>query len=90
MARRFFKIKVSEDAEIQVFIEIVSGLIVNFVVKLILTINSDQYEIIRFDSGHNCPHKGLGSGLFCWHSHYWLGGASTACHPLLVAGGVRS
>jgi hypothetical protein len=41
MARRFFKIKLSEDAEIQVFIEIVSGLIVNFVVKLILTINSD-------------------------------------------------
>ncbi len=35
MARRFFKIKLSEDAEIQVFIEIVSGLIVNFVVKLI-------------------------------------------------------
>ena len=59
MARRFFKIKLSEDAEIQVFIEIVSGLIVNFVVKLILTINSDQYEIIRFDSGHHCPHKDI-------------------------------
>jgi len=59
MARRFFKIKISEDAEIQVFIEIVSGLIVNFVVKLILTINSVQYEIIRFDSGHHCPHKDI-------------------------------
>jgi hypothetical protein len=59
MARRFFKIKLSEDAEIQVFIETVSGLIINFVVKLVLGINSAQYEVIRFDSGHNCPHKDI-------------------------------
>ena len=59
MAKRFFRIRLSEDSEIQVFIETASGLIISFVVKLVLRINSAQYEVIRFDSGHNCPHKDI-------------------------------
>jgi hypothetical protein len=36
-----------------------SGLIVDFVVKLILAVNGRYYEIVRYDSAHNCPHKGV-------------------------------
>ena len=59
MPKRFFRIQVSEDSEIQVFIEAASGLIINFVVKLVLRINGAEHEVIRFDSGHNCPHKDI-------------------------------
>jgi len=59
MPKRFFKIRLSEDSEIQVFIETASGLIIGFVVKLVLKSNGAQYEVIRFDSGHNCPHKDI-------------------------------
>jgi len=45
--------------EIHVYFESKSGLIVDFVVKLISKIDTKYYEIIRFDSGHNCPHKDI-------------------------------
>ena len=59
MAEKFFRIIISEEAEINVFIMIISGLVVNFVVKLILKANGNVFEVIRFDSGHECPHKDI-------------------------------
>ena len=59
MSEKFYKIIISEEAEINVFIMIISGLVVNFVVKLILKSNGKVFEVMRFDSGHECPHKDI-------------------------------
>ena len=59
MSRRYFKISLSADIEIHVFFETASGLIINFMVKLVLKLGDTYYEVVRFDSGHNCPHKDI-------------------------------
>lgn len=59
MSEKFYKIILSDEAEINVFIMIMSGLVVNFVVKLILKSKGNLFEVIRFDSGHECPHKDI-------------------------------
>lgn len=59
MPKKYFIIKVSNNVEIQVAFETIHGLIVNFVVKLIMKKDDVYYEIVRFDSGHNCPHKDI-------------------------------
>ena len=59
MPKRYFKIDLSGGAQIHVFFQTASGLIINFVVKLILKMNGTNYEVVRFDSGHNCPHKDI-------------------------------
>ena len=59
MPKKYFKIELSDGTEIHVYFESTSGLIVSFVVKLILKIDTKYYEIIRFDSGHSCPHKDI-------------------------------
>ena len=59
MPKRYFKIQLSNGAEIHVYFESASGLIVNYVVKLILRVDNVYHEVIRFDSGHNCPHKDI-------------------------------
>ncbi len=35
------------------------GKVKEFVVKLLCEIKEEWHEIIRFDSGHNCPHKDI-------------------------------
>jgi len=57
MSEKFFKIIISDEVEVNVYIMIISGLVVNFVVKLLLKVNGHFLEVIRFDSGHECPHK---------------------------------
>jgi hypothetical protein len=59
VSRRYFKINLSDDVEIHVFFETASGLIINFMVKLVLKLEDIYYEVVRFDSGHNCPHKDI-------------------------------
>jgi hypothetical protein len=59
VSRRYFKINLSDNVEIHVFFETASGLIINFVVKLFLRLEDTYYEVVRFDSGHNCPHKDI-------------------------------
>jgi len=44
-------------AAIQVYFETASGIIINFVAKLVFELNKRDYEIIRFDTAHGCPHK---------------------------------
>jgi hypothetical protein len=59
VSKRYFKINLSDNVEIHVFFETASGLIINFVVKLFLRLEDTYYEVVRFDSGHNCPHKDI-------------------------------
>ena len=59
MPKKYFKIALSSGAEIHVYFETANGLIVDFVVKLILKIGQELYEVIRFDSAHGCPHKDI-------------------------------
>jgi len=57
MPKKYFIIKLPDGAEIHVFFETVNGLITSFVAKLVLIKGNRYYEIVRFDSGHECPHK---------------------------------
>ena len=59
MPTKYFVIKLSEKAEIQVFFQTADGFIVSFVVKLIVFGSSGYHEVIRFDSAHGCPHKDI-------------------------------
>ena len=59
MPKKYFIIRINNNVEIQVAFETIHGLIVDFVVKLILKKNGKHCEVIRFDSGHNCPHKDI-------------------------------
>jgi hypothetical protein len=59
MPKRYFKMELSDRSEIHVFFETASGIIISFVIKLIVNIHDTYYEVIRFDSGHGCPHKDI-------------------------------
>ena len=59
MSERYFKIDISEYVEIHVFIKTINGLIVDFMVKLIWRFENSFYEVVRFDSGHDCPHEDI-------------------------------
>jgi len=59
MPMRFFIIEIVKGVEIHVFFETVQGLLVRFVVKLVHKYRDKFYEIIRFESAHNCPHKDI-------------------------------
>jgi hypothetical protein len=59
MPKKYYKIDLGNGAEIHVYFEVLNGLIINFVVKLVLIQNDGYREIIRFDSAHGCPHKDI-------------------------------
>ena len=59
MPTKYFKIVLSDGREIHVFFETASGIIVNFVVKLVVCLENMYYEIVRYDSAHDCPHKDI-------------------------------
>jgi hypothetical protein len=42
-----------------IYFEVEKGQVINFVVKLYSIIENKKYEILRFDSGHNHPHKDI-------------------------------
>jgi hypothetical protein len=63
---KFFVIFVTEyrfnlaiNTQIYVYFEIEKGQVINFVVKLSSMFEKVKYEIFRFDSGHNYPHKDI-------------------------------
>ena len=59
MPKKYFKIELPDGSQIHVFFETASGIIVNFVVKLVIKYKSRYYEIVRFDTAHECPHKDI-------------------------------
>ena len=59
MPKKYFIIELSEGVEIYVYFETANGLIVSFVVKLVLKVGKKYHDVVRFDSGHGCPHKDI-------------------------------
>ena len=59
MPKKYYTIKLSDEAEIHVYFETANGLIISFMVKLIMRIGNTIHEVIRFDSAHQCPHKDI-------------------------------
>ena len=59
MPKKYYTIKLSDEAEIHVFFESANGLIISFVVKLVIKIGKKYHEVFRFDSAHECPHKDI-------------------------------
>ena len=59
MPKKYYKIALSGGAEIHVFFQTTSGIIITFVVKLVFVYKNKYYEIIRYDTAHGCPHKDL-------------------------------
>jgi len=57
MPQKYYKIILAENVEIHVSFETKGGLLSKFVVKLLLIIGNSFFEIVRYDSGHGCPHK---------------------------------
>ena len=57
MPKKYYKIKLLKGAAVHVYFETASGIIINFVVKLVFELNNRYYEVIRFDTAHGCPHK---------------------------------
>jgi hypothetical protein len=57
MPQKYYKIILTDDVEIHVSFETVSGSLIRFVVKLVLKAGDSFFEIVRFDSAHGCPHK---------------------------------
>jgi hypothetical protein len=57
MPKKYFVIELVAGVEIHVYIEILNGLVVSYVVKLLLREGEKYYKVIRFDSAHGCPHK---------------------------------
>jgi len=59
MPIRYYVVTLKNGAEIHVLFETSHGILLRFVVKLVLREENNYYEIIRFDSAHDCPHKDI-------------------------------
>ena len=57
MPRRYYTIDLGESVQVHVYFETMNGLVVAYVVKLIVWIDGNHYEVLRFDNVHGCPHK---------------------------------
>jgi hypothetical protein len=57
MPRKYYRIVLTDNVEIQVAFETSHGSLEGFVVKLVLTMGESIFELVRFDSAHGCPHK---------------------------------
>ncbi len=57
--RKEYFIKLSEDTKVYVFIITKKGRVTDFVAKLMSFCKREWHEILRYDSGHGCPHKDI-------------------------------
>lgn len=51
--------ELSINTQSYIYFEVEKGQVIHFVVKLSSMFEDKKYEIIRYDSGHNCPHKDI-------------------------------
>ncbi len=58
MEKEYF-LEISTGTIIYVCFKSKKGTIEEFVVKLITLFEDKWHEVIRYDSGHNCPHKDI-------------------------------
>jgi hypothetical protein len=59
MPKKYYRIELGGGMEIQVLFETAGGWVINFVVKLIMVFGGMHYEVVRYDSAHDCPHKDI-------------------------------
>ena len=58
MGKEYF-LEIEEGVIVYVDFKTNRGKVKEFVVKLLCEVKEEWHEIIRFDSGHNCPHKDI-------------------------------
>lgn len=59
MAEKEYFLRLEENTIVYVYIETSSGEVTDFVVKLLIIFENKWHEILRYDSGHDCPHKDI-------------------------------
>ena len=58
MDREYF-LEIVQDAIVYVYLKTEKGEVKEFVVKLLCEFDREYYEVLRYDSGHECPHKDI-------------------------------
>jgi hypothetical protein len=58
MLKEYF-VEISDDTKVYVFINTEKGKVIEFVVKLMSIYKDEWHEVLRYDSGHGCPHKDI-------------------------------
>jgi len=59
MGNKKFKCKITDDVNIIYKIDTYKGNIIYFMIQLVYNYNEIDYNIVRYDSSHNIPHKHL-------------------------------
>ena len=54
-----YVLNLSEDANAFIRFNTKEGIVDEFVVKLLFFSGNEWHEILRYDSGHDCPHKDI-------------------------------
>lgn len=52
-------IEITEDTKAYIYLAMSQGTVTNFVVKLLVLFQEVWHEVLRYDSGHDCPHKDI-------------------------------
>lgn len=50
---------IAEDTRAYIYFSVTQGAVMTYVVKLLALFQEEWYEILRYDSGHDCPHKDI-------------------------------
>jgi len=58
MDKEYF-LELEEGTIAYVYFKTEKGDVIEFVVKLLLMLEGNWHEIMRYDSGHDCPHKDI-------------------------------
>jgi hypothetical protein len=58
MDREYFA-ELEEGTIVYIYFKTLKGEVTDFVVKLLAHCEGKWYEILRYDSGHDCPHKDI-------------------------------
>lgn len=58
MDREYF-LEIARGSVAYVYFKTEKGEVMEFVVKLLCEFDGKYYEVLRYDSGHGCPHKDI-------------------------------
>jgi len=58
-----YVLNLSEDANAFIRFNTKEGIVDEFVVKLLFFSRNEWHEILRYDSGHDCPHKDIQAAM---------------------------
>lgn len=56
---REYSLDIAEGVKAYVYFAIEQGVVTEFVVKLLVLCQKEWHEVLRYDSGHACPHKDI-------------------------------